>query len=65
VSTTESAWAVVTWPFVQFWSFLTNLWRWLTQRLQLRDIVLPAFYDSAVWLTTSSRSHSAAVNRAR
>jgi len=50
----ESVRATVTWPFVQFWAFLQNLWRWLTDRLQLRDIVLPAFYDSAVWLTNQA-----------
>jgi len=51
VSALERAWAVVAWPFVQFFGFLSNLWTWLTERLQLRDIVLPAFYDSAVWVS--------------
>jgi len=51
VTVVESAWAVIAWPFVQLWGFLTNLWNWATDRLQLEDIVLPAFYDSAVWLT--------------
>jgi len=51
VTYTETAWAAVTWPFRQFWAFLVNFWTWLTERLQLRDIVLPAIYDSAVWVT--------------
>ncbi len=48
---TDSAWTAVTWPFRQFWAFLVNLWTWLTERLELQDVVLPAVYDSAVWLT--------------
>ncbi len=51
MSVTESAWTAVSWPFVQFWTFLQNVWRWLTDRLHLRDILLPAVYDSLVWLT--------------
>jgi len=51
MSYAATAWAVITWPFRQFWAFLGNLWTWLTQRLELRDIVLPAIYDSAVWVT--------------
>lgn len=50
----ESVRATVTWPFVQLWAFLANLWRWLSERLQLSDVVLPAFYDSAVWLTNQA-----------
>jgi len=46
---TVKAW--IMWPFVQFGGFLSNLWRWLTQQLQLSDIVLPAIYDSAVWVS--------------
>jgi len=51
MSHTETAWAGLTWPFRQFWAFLVNLWTWLTERLELRNIVLPAIYDSLVWLT--------------
>lgn len=43
--------STVTWPFRQFWAFLTNLWVWLTQRLHLEDILLPAVFDSVIWLT--------------
>jgi len=51
MSHTETAWAGLTWPFRQFWAFLVNLWTWLTERLEFQDIVLPAIYDSLVWLT--------------
>lgn len=51
MSVVESAWAIIAWPFLQIWGFLTNVWTWLTDRLQLQDIVLPAIYDSAVWVT--------------
>lgn len=39
------------WPFVQFWGFLRNFWTWLSRNLHLRDILLPAIYDSLVWVT--------------
>lgn len=51
MSVLERARAVVAWPFLQLWGFLTNVWTWLTERLQLSDIVLPAIYDSAVWVS--------------
>jgi hypothetical protein len=35
----------------QLWGFATNLWTWLTENLHLRDVVLPAIYDSAVWVS--------------
>jgi len=51
MSALETAKAVILWPFVQFWGFLTNLWRWATEGLHLRDILIPAFYDTLVWLS--------------
>lgn len=43
--------AIAAWPFRQFWAFLTNLWTWLSRNLHLRDILLPAIYESAVWVS--------------
>lgn len=47
----DTLWAIVSWPFEQFWGFVLNLWRWVSEKLSLRDILLPAFYDSLVWLS--------------
>lgn len=47
----ETLWAIFTWPFRQFWGFVVNVWTWLTTRLSLQDILLPAIYGSLVWLS--------------
>lgn len=51
MSVAATAWGYVAWPFRQFWAFLTNLWTWATDRLKLRDILIPAFYGTLVWLS--------------
>jgi len=51
MSAVETASEVIKWPFRQFWAFLTNFWTWLTQNLHLRDILIPAIYDTLVWLS--------------
>lgn len=35
----------------QLWGFAANLWVWLTENLHLRDVLIPAFYDTLVWLS--------------
>lgn len=35
----------------QVWGFFTNLWTWLTDGLQLQDVLIPAVYDTLVWLS--------------
>lgn len=35
----------------QVWGFLTNLWAWLTDGFQLKDVLVPAFYETIVWLS--------------
>jgi hypothetical protein len=35
----------------QLWAFGGNVWTWLTENLHLRDILLPAIYDTLVWLS--------------
>lgn len=42
---------IVLWPFRQAWGFLRNFWTWLTEGLHLRDVLIPAFYDTLVWLS--------------
>lgn len=42
---------IVLWPFRQLWAAMMNLWSWATTRLHLQDILLPAFYESLVWLS--------------
>ncbi len=51
MSAVETPSEVIKWPFRQFWAFLTNFWTWLTQNLHLRDILIPAIYDTLVWLS--------------
>lgn len=29
----------------------SNFWRWITERLHLRDVLIPAIYDTLVWLS--------------
>lgn len=43
-------WAILIWPFQQLWGWADNLWRWLSDRLSLQDVLLPSIYSSLVWL---------------
>jgi hypothetical protein len=42
---------VARWPFEQAAGAASNAWTWLTEKLSLEDIIIPAVYDTAVWLT--------------
>jgi hypothetical protein len=39
------------WTYRQVTGTASNAWTWLTERLSLEDIIIPAVYDTAVWLT--------------
>ena len=39
------------WTYRQATGTASNVWTWLTERLSLEDIIIPAVYDTAVWLT--------------
>jgi len=43
--------SVARWPFEQVTGAASNAWSWLTEKLSLEDIIIPAVYDTAVWLT--------------
>jgi len=51
MSLLQTAKTAILWPFVQIWGFLTNFWTWVTENLHLKDILIPAFYGTLVWLS--------------
>ena len=51
MTTRETVVGTILWPFRQARGFAANLWQWLSEGLRLEDILVPAIYETLVWLS--------------
>lgn len=47
---TEKLKAALAWVWAQITGVLSNLWDFVTDKFRWKDVLLPAIYDSIVWL---------------